>query len=54
MNEDKYLVRLRERLGNTLVSATTAIAVLGLAVFMRQPGPVPGDARDVPAIAEGD
>lgn len=35
-------------------SITTLIAVIGLMVFMKLPGEIKGDARDVPAMAEGD
>ena len=31
-----------------------SLAVIGLIVFMRPPGQTPGDARDVPALVEGD
>lgn len=35
-------------------SITTLIAVVGLIVFMKLPGQIKGDARDVPAMVEGD
>lgn len=35
-------------------AVTTLTAVIGLAVFMRLPGEIKGDARDVPAMVEGD
>lgn len=35
-------------------SVTTLLAVIGLAVFMRLPGEIKGDARDIPAMVQGD
>jgi PPP family 3-phenylpropionic acid transporter len=35
-------------------SITTLIAVIGLMVFMKLPGQIKGDTRDVPAMVEGD
>ncbi|MEM6504736.1 MAG: MFS transporter [Planctomycetota bacterium] len=37
-----------------IFAVTTAIAVVGLIVFMRLPGEIMDDARDVPAMVEGD
>ncbi|MEO0476567.1 MAG: MFS transporter [Planctomycetota bacterium] len=37
-----------------IFSMTTLLAVIGLMVFMRLPGEIKGDARDVPAMVEGD
>lgn len=37
-----------------IFSVTTLLAVVGLVVFMRLPGEIKGDARDVPAMVEGD
>eukprot|EP00752_Nemacystus_decipiens_P013755 g12208.t1 len=35
-------------------ACSTLLAVIGLAVFMRLPGEIKGDARDVPPMVEGD
>lgn len=37
-----------------IFSATTLLAVIGLIVFMKLPGEIKGDARDVPPMVEGD
>lgn len=38
----------------SVFSITTLVAVIGLIVFMRPPGDIRGDARDTPAMVEGD
>lgn len=37
-----------------LFATTTLLAVIGLIVFMKLPGEIKGDARDVPPMVEGD
>ena len=37
-----------------IFSITTLVAVIGLVIFMRLPGQIKEDARDVPSMVEGD